>query len=188
MSLATYSVVNDLPAPVTTGTTIQSFTDPSGEVWVAKNTVNGGAWKKARDVLVAAVYRNTTWGPFTGTATVIQFDSTYRDVYGMWGGSPNWGIIAPIPGWYRVHAQVYGSSASASSYISISIWQNTVQRTVGNVISPLTSGGIPTRGWWSGQLNALDYVSVRAAQGGTGANMSLGFANNRLEVTYLGTG
>lgn len=188
MSIATYAPPNDLPNPVTTGTTIQTFQDVNVEWWVAKNNVNSGAWRKAKDVLHGVVYRNATWGPLTATLTVVQYDSTQRDPYGMWGGTPNWGFICPVPGWWRVFVQANGGSSAANSYISVSLWQNTVQRTITNTITPLASGGISARCWWTGYINATDYLSCRVAQGGTGNNMQVGLLNNRLEVSYLGSG
>ena len=102
MSIPAYAFVNDLPAPVTTGTTIQSFTDVMGEVWVAKNGVNGGAWARARAVLYCRCYRGAAYNTPAGNSTFV-YDTAVDDVYGMFA---NPGIALPIPGSWMAGASI----------------------------------------------------------------------------------
>jgi hypothetical protein len=102
MSIPTYAVVNDLPAPVTTGSTIQSFTDVLGDVWVAKNGVSGGAWARARAVLYCRCYRGAAYNTPAINATFV-YDTAVDDVYGLFA-SP--GINLPIPGYWMAGATI----------------------------------------------------------------------------------
>jgi len=99
-----------LPPPVTTGTTVQSFTDQNGEVWVAKNGVNAGAWKKARDVL-HCWYHVTGSITLQTTDTLITHNAMDSDPYGLY--NPATGVMTtPVAGKYRLLHAV-GTAATA---------------------------------------------------------------------------
>jgi hypothetical protein len=121
-----------LPAAVTTGATIQSFTDSLGDVWVALNGVNGGNWRRARDVLHSAVYRNAAWTT-SNANTPIAFDTVIKDDYGLWV-SPSW--TAPVAGWYDIYGQYEATPAAAGNLFNIfigagvSAYQSTFARAV----------------------------------------------------------
>jgi hypothetical protein len=85
------------PAPVTAGA-LQSYTDPDGEVWIAKPGVYGGQWRKARDYLRCLVVRNGAWITYTTWSRVI-WDAVDHDPYGMHVG--NGFVRSLIPGVYR---------------------------------------------------------------------------------------
>jgi len=108
----------NLPAPVTTGSTIQTYTDNLGGIWVAKNNVNSGAWKLARDVLHARGYRS---GAFiiTNAPTAISIDTPNWDPYGLISGGV---FTAPLPGWYRVTGTVQATPTAAGQYLRTQIW------------------------------------------------------------------
>lgn len=80
------------------GAPFSSFTDPWGEVWVAKGGVNAGAWKKARDVLHARWYRNAALPFSAGGGLLYAYDAMVRDPYTLWNGSA---FVAPVAGLYR---------------------------------------------------------------------------------------
>jgi hypothetical protein len=102
MTLQDYANWVPLPAPVTTGTTLQTFIDPVGDVWVAMNGVNNGNWARARSVLYCRVFRNAAYtSPAVNSAFI--YDTVGDDVYGMWA-SPN--IVAPIRGNWMVGASI----------------------------------------------------------------------------------
>ena len=101
-----------LPAPVGTGTTIQSYTDPAGQVWVAKNGVNGGAWRKAQDVLTARVFQTATVSCAT-VAAIWPFDTVTHDAYGLWVPASHY-FVAPVAGVYALTGSVlYAQTAVA---------------------------------------------------------------------------
>ena len=105
----------NLPAPVTSGTTIQSFTDVLGDVWVAKNGINSGAWARARDVLYARWARTAAYTMPTGTA-IFPFDTNLRDVFGIYVGASNW-MVAPVSGLYDVKAQLSVTATATGQWL-----------------------------------------------------------------------
>ena len=115
MTLLNYTDPIPLPVPVTSGSTIQSYTDPLGDVWVAKNGVNSGNWSRARDVLFCRVYRNA---PYTLSASPngqqCPFDTAMRDVYGMFTAPT---ITLPIAGLWHVGAVIELANTAANQVI-----------------------------------------------------------------------
>jgi hypothetical protein len=86
--------------PPDTGTGIANYTDAHGELWVAKSTVAGGAWKRARDVLICQVARTAAF-TVSNAITPIPWDTVETDLYGLWA-APN--FVAPVPGIYTASA------------------------------------------------------------------------------------
>jgi hypothetical protein len=111
-----------LPPPITTGTTIQTYTDQNGDVWVAKNGVNAGAWKRARDVLHGRVYRTAAWNVPTAW-TSMPFDTTSRDPYTMWVPANN-GYTVPLGGIYRVTLLCSVVPTATAQAVAIQVQQN----------------------------------------------------------------
>jgi|SRR5579871_3417869 len=99
--------------PVAAGSPLVSQTDANGEVWVAKGGVNGGAWRKARDVLHARVSRNAAWNSST-VLSAHQFDTIQFDPYGIWSFGAV-GFVVPIAGIYQFSAllSILGGGAPA---------------------------------------------------------------------------
>ena len=109
MTLLDYANWVPLPAALGAAAPLTSFTAPDGEVWVAKGGVNGGQWRKARDVLRVKACRQAAYN--LGTAAVaMPWDLSIYDDYGLRSGS---NFTAPIAGWWRMHTQV-GAAATAS--------------------------------------------------------------------------
>jgi hypothetical protein len=185
MSIATYTPVNDLIAPVTTGG-IQSFIDVYGDMWVAKPGVNGGAWRKARDVLHAVIYRNAAWS--SGSTIVVAFDTVLRDTYGMFSSN---GYLIPVAGWYRIQGTCNGNVTAVSQYMIAYIYGGPsagTQLSSANVTDPLTGGGCACRTWADTYCNAGDLIQLRMYQAGYPINAQVGQANTRLEISFTGTG
>lgn len=109
--IPTFAIPDNLPAPVTSGTTVQSFTDVWGDVWIAKNGVYGGAWKRPRDTLIGKWYRNTAYTSAGNVA--LPFDATVRDAYGMYTSASS-ACTVPIAGVYDVTYQ-YSVTATATA-------------------------------------------------------------------------
>jgi hypothetical protein len=109
-----------LPAPVTSGSTVQTHTDTFGQLWIAKSGVNGGQWRRPADVLHCHVYRNAAWvwtvSPNWG---IMTFDNRNWDPYGMLDG-PGSQFVAPIPGFYGLYwqATVY---SNPGAWIQVSV-------------------------------------------------------------------
>jgi hypothetical protein len=118
-AIPTYVSLIPLPAPVTSGTTIQTYTDPNGDVWVAKNGVNGGNWLRARDVLYCRMTRAAAMNLTTSQVT-MPYDTTYRDAYGMWTPAQN-GVLAPVAGLYRADVVLCGAFTATGQTMNIQI-------------------------------------------------------------------
>lgn len=103
----------NLPAPVTSGTTVQSFTDALNDVWVAKNGVRSGGWRRARDVLRARVFRTTNITASTlNSWNWMPYDTTGWDEYGMVSlgvGSPG-PFTCPLAGAWQLNAAANASA------------------------------------------------------------------------------
>ena len=123
MTLLNYTDPIPLPAAVTSGTTVQSYVDPMGDVWVAKNGVASGAWRRARDVVAARVYRVTAATSVASTWSRLGFDSTTvgTDIFSLNSGGT---FTCPVAGRYLCIAQTaWGSNAAAWRQIA-AIYKN----------------------------------------------------------------
>jgi hypothetical protein len=108
-----------IPAPVSSGATIVSFTDVNGDIWVAKNGVNGGAYRRARDVLVSVLFRSAAFSTTT-TALALGFDTVLTDDYGIGTGSPTvW--TAPVAGFYKVKSNLAAFSSAVGESLSVAV-------------------------------------------------------------------
>jgi hypothetical protein len=103
MTIATYATIVPLPPPVTGGTTIQSFTDPNGDVWVAKSGIRGGGWRRPRDVLRARLHRATNFNLGAAAWTPVQFDTITWDEYGLLTLNSNNVLTCPLAGMWQVN-------------------------------------------------------------------------------------
>ena len=107
-------VAND--PPIYTGSEpagIASMVDASGEVWVAKAGVNGGAWKRARDVLHSWVYRTAPFSIPAGSSPLLGMDTVRNDDYGLYstiGGA----YVLPVGGWWHVECHLAGGAAAGN--------------------------------------------------------------------------
>lgn len=188
MSIATYIVTNDLPAPTSSSTT-QTFTDVYGEQWVAKSGVYSGAWRKARDVLHAVVYRNATLAMPNSAGTVIAYDTPQRDVYGMYVVASK-GYVIQATGYYRMQASCNSTATATGQYIQGSLFGGptgaTVLSSTNNVT--ITSGGLSWRTWAEWYCTLNDLIQCQAYVSVASQNVQLGLVNARLELSYIGTG
>jgi hypothetical protein len=100
------------PATASVGTLARP--DTAGEIWVAKAGVNGGAWRKARDVLAAHWSRNAAFA--VGATAAIVYDTNQRDPYGLYSSAV--GFTAPIAGWYDLFIAVGAASTAAGQLLT----------------------------------------------------------------------
>jgi hypothetical protein len=183
MTLLNYTDPIPLPPLVTSGSAIQSYTDPIGDVWVAANGVNGGAWRRARDVLHSRSYRAAA-ATITATLTAIAFDTVVRDPYGLLTGGS---CTVPVPGIYSVTTGTGGLSSTANQGLQVYTSHNGVG-SLAQMVN-LISG-------YYGYVRATDIVFCNAGDtlGGlvyvfTGTlTMQTGSNTTTLAVDYLGTG
>jgi hypothetical protein len=174
----------NLPPPVTSGTTVQSYTDVLGDVWVALNGVNAGAWKRARDVMHARAHRVAAYG-ITSTLASIPLDTASRDPYGFLSGGA---LVAPISGLYHFDGHIDWASGTAVSFVNFYIMRN------GQAVA---SGIFPGNAnqWGAAAMNdqfpavAGDAFTI----GGYGPvsvtlTVRTGLAETFLTMNYLGTG
>jgi hypothetical protein len=186
MSIQTYVVPNDLPAPTASATTV-TFTDVYGEQWVAKSSVASGAWRKARDVLHAVIYRNTTLAMPSGAGTFIAYDTVLRDTYGMFSSN---GFSIPAAGWYRIQATCNSNTTAAGQYIQGGIWGGPAAGTniAGSNSVTATAGGLSMRVWIETVCAVNDLIKAQFYINIASQNLQLGQSNARLEISYIGTG
>jgi hypothetical protein len=176
-------MLNGPTEPATTSATIVSRRDVTGEVWVAKAGVNGGLWRKARDVLHVRVARNAAYN-FTNTTTTLAFDTVINDDYGLCNLS-NGAVTVPVPGIWRAEGRAVANTAAAM-WVNLGINQNSVTKAQGILSAGATYYLVPA-------ANAV----LRAVAGDTlyaviqGSTTIAGFTaevNTNFQVDYLGTG
>jgi hypothetical protein len=135
-----------LPPPVTTGATTQSFVDHTGEMWVARTGVNGGQWRRARDVLHLEARRvpvNDDFVTVGGQDANMVLNNTVRDPYGMWNS--NIGIV-PVAGLYDIKAQLGFYNVAANQWLNLSIGPgqgNPTARRYAPQVSPPLNANFP---------------------------------------------
>src|SRR5262252_4088754 len=119
MTLLNYTDPVPTPAPLTSGSTVQTYTDPTGEVWVAKNGVNGGNWLKARDVLHARWWRSANW-TVTASVQAVTLDTSNFDKYGLWVPAST-AFVTPAAGLYSVYAGYAIAATAVGNFTNLMI-------------------------------------------------------------------
>jgi hypothetical protein len=180
-----------LPAPVTSGSGTQTYTDPIGDVWVAANGVNGGAWKRARDVLFCEYYRSAAFAFTAGAWINFGYDTQVRDAYGMYIGSGAGAgtFTPPIPGVWRMTQGIAGAATATGQYVQVGLWDSaagTIYRNAQGFASAAiqTTAELVYEHYWSGTPSAF-LTRIASSTALTGANN----ANTAFfTATYVGTG
>jgi hypothetical protein len=110
--------------PLSAGAALAFYTDPQGEAWVAKGGVNGGAWKKARDVLRARLYRGAAFTTIAGGGgQAFPFDTVDYDSYGLGAVGAAAGFTVPVAGIYRLVVAIHltGATTAGRNYLFATI-------------------------------------------------------------------
>jgi hypothetical protein len=157
MSIPTYAVVNDLPAPVTAGG-FQSFTDVYGDLWIANPSVGGGIWKRAHTALHARVYRTSAFTTAAATVQSIPFDTTDYDPYGLATSlnTTTFSWSTPLTGIYRIDTSMHVNGNPGRAY------HLTVNPRGSFVVSDTTAAGVVTIGGMIELLmNAGEGLAIR---------------------------
>jgi hypothetical protein len=187
MSIQSYALPDNLPAPVTSGTTIQTFQDVTGEWWIAKNGVYSGAWKRARAVLHACVGRAGAFTPPTAM-TLFGWDTIITDTYGLYVGSPTYGFVVPVAGWYYLNAQWYGAIATLGEYEGIRLQGGPGSATIltaENMIENVANGGCNCKSTTTVVAAANDTFTMQYMQSTAGTGTA--GVNCRFFMSYLGS-
>jgi hypothetical protein len=188
MSILTYAPLDNLAAPVVTGSTTQLFQDIYGEVWVADSGIRNGLWFKAREVLHGHVTRVAAFTPPVSTPGVFGWDTVVGDPFGMWTGGPTYGFLVPVAGWYHVNAQWYCTIPTLGDYSGIRIYggpNSATMLTNENMIQNVAGGGVHAKSQLDVYAAANDTFTMQywTSVAGTGsANLF-----NHLYVSYLGS-
>jgi hypothetical protein len=185
MAFINYTDWVPTPAPLTSGSTIQSFTDPTGEVWVAKNGVNGGQWLKARDVIYTRLTKTAAYTFPTTAGPVFPWDSVVRDVYGCFSGASGYAFTCPVAGLYRVDAMLCVTFTAVNQSLGIYLSGTNLKfRT--NIVSPSASNTYAHLHDAS-YYNAGDTGLIQAS---TSVALALypGSSDNYISFQYVGTG
>lgn len=109
-----------IPPPVNTGSTIQSYTDPLGDLWVAKNNVNNGNWQRAIDVLTCRHARSAALTLSGASDQLVILDGTSWDPYSLYDTTTGF-FTLPVAGIWAIYFQLAGTVA-ASSTIRAAVW------------------------------------------------------------------
>lgn len=189
MAFLNYTDPVPIPAPLTSGSTIQSYTDPMGDVWVAKNGVNGGRYLRARDVLHAKYGRTTSYTYIQSTPTAIPFNSVVRDPYGLWVSASN-GFQAPIGGLWSAHTQLCIAFTATGQFIGLYLNMGAAAAVRTNQYAgPAGSTNEYVQGHDCVSINAGDLMVVQGYSG-TASLVSAGNTASDIyfSVKYEGTG
>lgn len=187
MAFLDYTKPIPTPAPVTTGTTIQNYTDPLGDVWVAKNGVRGGNWYRARDVIYALYHRNATLTAVAATWTPFSFDGADSDAYAI---VSNGIFTPPVPGLYELFQFLTFNPTATGQHCDLAFYDNTQAAYLaqGNIQSAQASWGVyvpilhkrvlTTAYAITTRLNCAAALAIQVGSGSTSG----------LYINYLGTG
>lgn len=184
IEIPTYVPAIPLPAPVTSGSGIQSYTDPYGDVWVAANGVNGGAWRRARDVLYGRVGRTAAYNYVQNTPTAIPWTTpAQHDTYGMYTVAQN-GFTVPVAGLWTVHAQLCITFTAVGQFLGLYVGPNHRSNTQAG-----TTGNTYCHGHDVVPCNAGDVLTTLGYSGTAGLAMAgLTSSDVYFTVKYEGTG
>lgn len=173
-----------LPAPLASGAPLQVVTFDN-EVWIAKGDVYNGAWKRARDVVLARVWRN---GAYTATNTwtgPFGFDQRDFDPYTLTSPAS---FTCPVPGLYKVDAHITCATTAAGQYYQAQIYKNGAS--IGSVITIWSNAT-------SQSLNPAPTDLVLCAAGdvlslyhraSTNLAGTPGSGSGHMSISYVGTG
>jgi hypothetical protein len=180
------TIFSALPPALGAGAALQSFTDLNGEVWIAKGGVNGGAWRKARDVIYSRVYRSAAF-MLQASGAAIPYDTIDMDAYGLYN-STNFGWYAPVTGLYLVSATMSAipTGTGVGQFCAGVVYKN------GVLIAQSSAHSSMGYGFGCTVTVIVKLTAQDTIQGGGGSapnlTLSLNPANNWLQVDYLGTG
>jgi hypothetical protein len=185
MTLLNFTDPIPFPPPVTSGSTTQSYTDPLGDWWVAKNGVNGGSWYRARDVLYARMNRVAA---YTGVASgaMVPYDTISADPYGCCTAGASAMFTCPVPGRYFVAGRM-SETITVNTRLFTTVMRNGAGIARG---IDITTASAPASSYVAcaylfaaGDQIQIQYYSTAAVALEVGPN-----GISYMDVNYLGTG
>jgi hypothetical protein len=177
------TVDSALPAPLGATDPLTTFTDPTGEVWIAKGGVHANGWRRARDVLGFHVFRNAAYGWATG-ANPLQFDSKVDDDYVLYNSGANASVPMPVAGYYLIAAGAAATGTGGHS-MQLNLMVAGAAVMIGSLGGAGTWGQGPTVAGRiklsANQTIGVQYLADAALTGQPGKQQSF------LTVQYLGS-
>lgn len=169
--------------PVGASAPFQSWQDSSSEWWVAKGGVNGGAWRKARDVLHARAYRAGAFTVIAGTANNLAMDTVDLDPYGILTAGF---FTFPLAGLWQVSGAT-GVSIGVNQWVRGYVKWNDRTNLVAAYSSPIAiGGGFPYPA--DVRKVAAGATALMANDGSATITGTPGATATWLSADYLGTG
>lgn len=156
IEIPTYVPALPLPAPITSGSGIQTYTDPYGDLWVAANGVRGGVWYRAKDVLYGRIYRNAAY-TYATSGTVLPWSGTSRDIYGLYVSAQN-GFVLPVAGVWSYHCMLCVTFTAINQFIALSVNPAAMRTNVYNGTTATTNQYVQAHDVWT--FNAGDVVQA----------------------------
>jgi hypothetical protein len=146
--------------PPTTSNVVVSRVDHDGEVWVARAGVNGGAWRRARDVLHCSHRRVAALNLSAGSAALFSHETAVHDAYGLYAPAGS-ALVVPVGGVWRFDQIIVATATAANQWVQS---QLNVNNALGQ-LNQATTGGAGSFGvstFLSRRLNAGDSVTTLA--------------------------
>jgi hypothetical protein len=176
----------NLPPAVGAAAPLTAFTDTSGELWIAKGGVYGGAYRRARDTLRTRVYSGTQ-STTANTWTSLNMVNTDLDPYGVWGQAS--GYTCPVAGHYDVGLSLQVSATAAAQTVTLGLRQGAP---LAAQTPPMYSSAAQVFGTAVRDVLACNAGDVLLAQAFTSVGMAIAQTGNRpfnfLTIKYLGPG
>jgi len=166
------------------GDPFTSFTDPWGEVWVAKGGVLNGAWHKARDVLHSSATRNAAYN-ITTSPTHLALDGIISDPFGIY--SSGWTL--PLAGMWQIGGYI-SINAPASSGFQIEVYINSgLMAAFGGAVTGIAYGGLRIGcGTIIRKFNAGDILQIFTFGSAAAAGIYTSSLSTAFQMDYVGTG
>lgn len=184
-----YLTTDSRPVPVAASSGRISYTDATGQIFVAQGGVVGGAYRKAHDVLYARTYYNGGSNTVAGDH-VFAFDTIDYDTYGLF--LSKYSFVTPLAGIYLLNTQINVLATAVNQWISVRFAQ-----LVGATWVTLAAGG--TNAVAVGNQMVVPVTAVRKIPASTqitvylnpsvsGLNILQGSSGCFFEAAYMGPG
>lgn len=187
MTLLNYTDFVPTPAPLSAGAPFQSYTDPTGEVWVAQGGVYSGQWKKARDVLNGLYNRTGTWNTATST-TLMLYDTLVYDAYGLYNTSTG-SLVVPVAGIWRCDQNTAATATATGQWVQARMDVTGQTGASYGMAHASAATWVEAVAWLQRKMNAGDSCTTyQAASAVLTGRVDAGSGNCKFSFAYLGTG
>jgi hypothetical protein len=178
------ALLNPAGEPATTSANLITKPDLTGQLWVAKGGVNGGAWRKAGDALKARVYRSAAVSPGAVNAfNAMPFDTVSYDAYGLMALSST-PFTCPLAGVWELR----GASAMfplASRFI-VALFKNGTEVARGHDVTGTAAAGTGGPVTDLQPLAVGDTIQLQIFVSAASVNIGVGAASSYLTVAWHG--